>query len=57
MTPEQWFWLAMIALNSFNIGMRIVLMERDGVRPADYVILPLAALWIAVGIWIIWSAG
>jgi hypothetical protein len=55
MTPEQWFWMALIALNAFNIGMRIVLMERDGVAKLDWVFISGAALIIAWGTWVIWS--
>jgi len=54
-TPEQWFWMALIALNAFSIGMRIVLMERDGVAKLDWAFISGGALIIGWGLWVIWS--
>jgi hypothetical protein len=39
MNSEQWFWLVLIAANFFSLGMRAVLMARDGVRKMDYVFI------------------
>lgn len=55
MTPTQWLWFVIIVLNAFSIGMRVVLMGRDGAGKIDYVFLTGGAAIIGWGTWTLWD--
>jgi len=36
---EQWFWMLMVIANALSMGIRIALMQRDGIHWSDWMFI------------------